>query len=79
MLKKKEEEKIDKYMDLTTEVRRQFQVKTVIVLFVLGALGTVLAKLSESLEKLKTEDITGSLQTAVLIPTTAILRRVLNL
>ena len=53
--------------------------KTVIVLFVLGALGTVPAKLSESLEKLKTEDITGSLQTAVLIPTTAILRRVLNL
>ena len=41
--------------------------------------GTVPAKLSESLEKLEIEDMIGSLQTAVLISTTAILRRVLNL
>ena len=74
-VKEKEEEKTDKYMDLTAEVRRQFRVKAVI----LGALGTVPAKLSESLEKLEIDDITGSLQTAVLISTTAILRRVLNL
>ena len=68
-----------KYMDLATEVRRQFRVKTVISPIVLGALGTVPTKLSEPLEKLKIEDITGSLQTAVLISTTAILRRALNL
>ena len=50
-----------------------------IVPIVLGALGTVPAKLSESLEKLEIEDVTGSLQNAVLLSTTAILRRVLNL
>ena len=73
-VKEKEEEKIDKYMDLAAEVRRQFRVKTVIVPIVLGALGTVPAKLSKSLEKLEVDDVIGSLQTAVLISTTAILK-----
>ena len=77
--KEKEVEKIDKYMDLAAEVRRQFRVKTMIVPIVLGALGTVPAKLSKSLEKLEIDDVIGSLQTAVLISTTAIFRRVLNL
>ena len=66
-------------MDLAAEVRKQFRVMTVIVMIVLGDLGTVPPKLSESLEKLEIEDIIGSLQTAVLISTTAILRRFLIL
>ena len=78
-VKEKEEEKIDKYMDLAAEVRRQFRVKTVIVPIVSGALGTVPAKISKSLEKLEIDGIIGSLQTAILISTTAILRGVLNL
>ena len=73
-VKEKEEEKIDKYMDLAAEVIRQFRVKTVIVPIVFGALGTVPAKLSKSLEKLEVDDVIGSLQTAVLISTTAILK-----
>ena len=56
-VKEKEEEKIDKYMDLAAEVRRQFRVKTVIVPIVLGALGTVPAKLSKSLEKLEIDEL----------------------
>ena len=44
--------------------------KTVIVPIVLGALGRLPAKLSESLEKLETEYIKSSLQTTVLISTT---------
>ena len=55
--KEKEVEKIDMYMDLVAEVRRQFRVKAVIVPIVLGALQTVPAKLSESLKKLEIEDI----------------------
>ena len=43
---------------------------TVIVPIVLGVLGTVSTKLLESLEKEETEDIIGSLKTAVLIFTT---------
>ena len=78
-VKEKEEEKIDKYMDLAAEVGRQFRVKTVIVPTVLGALGTVPAKLSKLIEKLEVEDMIESLETVVLISTTAILRRNLNL
>ena len=66
-------------MDLAAEVRRQFRVKTVIVPIALGALGTVPAKLSESLEKLEKEDIIGRLQTAVLISARAVLRSASNL
>ena len=40
-------------MDLAAEVRKQFRAKTVIVPIVFGALGTIPAKLSESLEKLE--------------------------
>ena len=58
---------------------RQFRVKTVIVPIVLGTLGTVPTKLSKSLKKLEIDDVIRSLQTAVLISTTALLRRVLNL
>ena len=78
-VKEKEEEKIDKYMDLAAEVGRQFRVKTVTVPTVLGALGTVPAKLSKLIEKLEVEDMIESLETVVLISTTAILRRNLNL
>ena len=78
-VKEKEVEKIDKYMDLAAEIRRQLRVKAVIVPIVLGALGTVPAKLSKSLEKLEIEDVIGSLQTAVLISTTTVLRKVLDL
>ena len=78
-VKEKEEEKIDKYMDLTAEVRGQYRVKTVIEPIVLRDLGTVLAKLSKLLEKLEIEDVIGSFQTAVLIFTTAIFRKVLSL
>ena len=78
-IKEKVDEKIDKYMDLAAEVRRQLRVNTVSVTIVLRPLGTVPAKLSESLEKLEIEDVIGSLQTAVLIYTTATRRTVLNL
>ena len=77
-VKEKKEEKIDRYMDLAAEVRKQFRVKTVVVTIVL-ALETVSAKLSESLKKLEIEDIIGSFQTDALISSTAILRRILKL
>ena len=65
-VKEKEEEKIDKYIDLAAEFGRQFKVKTVIVPIALGALKTVPAKLLESLEILEIENIIGGLQIAVL-------------
>ena len=79
MLKKKRTGRL-MYIDLTAEVRRQFTVKAVILPIVVGALGTVPIKLSESLEKLEIKDVIESLQTAVLFDIhysyTAILRSV---
>ena len=59
-IKENEEEKVDKYMDMVAQVIRQFLVKTVI-------LGTVPAKLSESLKKFEIADVIRSLETEVLI------------
>ena len=49
-VKEKEEEKIDKYIDLVAEVRRKFMGKAAIVPIVLENLGTVSAKPPESLK-----------------------------
>ena len=76
---KKEAEKKHNYMDLATEIRRQYQVKTKIIPFVIGALGTVPKKLEKSFEILEIPDVTGSMQTAALLGSAAILRRVLSL
>ena len=67
ILKNKGEERTDRYLDLTAVVRRQLKVKTVIIPTVLGALGTVPAKLSGSPKKLEIEDLIRSFQTALLI------------
>ena len=75
----KEDIKVDTYLDLAAEVRRQYRVKTEIVPVVIGALGTVPNRLEESLEKLGIPDVISSLQKSVLISTAAILRRVLSL
>ena len=74
-VKEKEEEKIDKFINLAAEVRRLFRPKKVTVPIVFTALGTLPAKLSGSLKKVKIEDMTGSFQTAILISTTAMLIR----
>ena len=78
-VKEKDEEKIDKYIDLAAEVRTQFRVKSVIMPIALGDLGTIPANTSGSLEELEIENVIGNLQTVVLISNTATLRRVLNL
>ena len=59
--------------------RRKILISTWIVPIIFETLGPVPARLSELLEKVEIEDIVRSLQTTVLISTTAILRRVLNL
>ena len=60
-LKEKEEEKIDRYMELEAEVGRQFKVEALIVPIVSGALAKyqVPAKPSESLIKSEKEDVIG--------------------
>ena len=78
-VKVKEDNKVETYMDLAAEVRRQYRVKTEIVPIVLGALGTIPKRLEDSLGQLGLPDVIASLQKSVLISTAAILRRVLSL
>ena len=78
-VQEKEEEKLNKYMDLALRLEDNLGSRQWLYQLFLEALGTLPAKLSESLEKLEIEDVIGSLQAAVLLSTTAILRRALNL
>ena len=75
---KKEEEKISKYKDLAAEVSRMHTVKVEVVPIVVGALGVVSKDLLGWLKKLGVGDVVGGLQTAAVIGTGAILRKVLG-
>ena len=78
-VEKKETEKVTKYMDLASEIRRMHQVKTEIVPVCIGAFGTVPKKLKAAFETLGIPDLTKGIQITALIGTAAILRQVLNL
>ena len=67
-VKLKEYKKRDKYLDLTSEVKKLWNMKVTIIPIVIGALGTVTKYLVQGLEDL---EITGRVET---FQTTALLR-----
>ena len=67
------------YERFAAEARRCYHVKGKIVPIIVGALGTVPKSLAEAFATLCIPDVTGSLQTAGLLSTAAILRHVMNL
>ena len=75
---KTEEEKISKYKDLAAEVARMNAVRVEVVPIVVGALGVVSKDLLSWLKVLRVGDVVGGLQTAAVIGTAAILRKVLS-
>ena len=75
---KKEKEKLDNYKILAAEFGRMNGVKVEIVPLVVGALGVVSKDLVKWLKRLDVGDIVGELQTAAVIGTVAILRKVLD-
>ena len=75
---KKENEKIDKYKDLAAEFARMNGVKVEVVPLVVGVLGVVSKDLVRWLKRIGIGDIVGELQTAAVIGTVAILRKVLD-
>ena len=74
----KEQEKIGRYKDLAAEVCRMNTVKVEVVPIVVGALGVVTKDLVGWLKKIGVSDVVGSLQTATIIGTSAILRKVFS-
>ena len=72
----KESEKRDTYLDLAREIKKLWNMKEVIVPLVIGALDTVTKGLIKGLEDLEVGGRVESIQTAALLRTARILRRV---
>ena len=76
---RKEDEKVEKYLQLAKEFRKMHKVNTKIIHVVIGALGTVPKRLPRYLKELGIPDVIGSMQMTVLLGTTRILKNVLSL
>ena len=78
LIKLKECEKKDKYLDLARELKKSWNMKMTIILIVVGALGTVTKGLLKGLDDLEVDRRVETIQTTVLLRTARILRRVLK-
>ena len=74
----KESEKKDKYLDLTRELKRLWNMKVMIVPIVIGALGTITKGLLRGLEDLEVGGWEETIQMTALLRTARILRWVLE-
>ena len=68
----------DKYLDLARELKKLWNMKVTIVPIVIGAFGTVIEGLRKGLEDLEVGGRVETIQTAALLKTARILRRVLE-
>ena len=75
----KEMEKIEKYQYLAREVQKLWNIRTIVVSIIIGALGTTPKKLSKRLEDLGIETRIVELQKTVIIYSARILRKVLEI
>ena len=75
-MKLKECKKKDKSLDLARELKTLWNMKVTIVPIVIGAFGTVTKRLLKGLEDLEVGGRVETIQTAALLKTTRILRRV---
>ena len=73
----KESEKKDKYLDLARKLKKLWHMKVTSVPIVIGALSTI-SKGLKGLENLKVDRRVETIQTAALLRTARILRRVLE-
>ena len=70
----KEQEKIDKYQDLQTELGKLWKLKTEVVPVVVGALATTSQNLNIYIKKIDVPIVTSCLQKTVILGTAFILR-----
>ena len=74
----KEVEKIEKYLDLARELKKVSNMKVIMVPLVVGALGTPAKELEKRLKTIGIETKITELQKTVLIHTSRILRKVIE-
>ena len=77
-IKLKASKKKDKYLDLARELKKLWNMKVTIIPIVIGAFGTVTKGLLKGLENLEVGGRVETIQTAALLKTGRILRRVLE-
>ena len=77
-IKLKEGEKKDKYLDLTRELKKLWNMMMTIIQIVIGAFGAIIKGLLKGLEDLEVGGRVETVQTTVLLRTARILRRVLE-
>ena len=78
-MKAREDEKIEKYSQLASEIRAIYKVKTECIPIVIGALGTVPKRLLGFLKDLGIPDVIGCMQTCALLGSQRILKNVLSI
>ena len=74
----KEVEKIEKHLDLARELKKVWNMKVIVVPLVLGALGTAAKEIEKRLKTISIETKITELQKTVLIHTSRILRKVIE-
>ncbi len=77
-IKLKECEKKDKYLDLSRELKKLWNMKLTIVSIVIGAFGTVTKGFLKGREDLEVGGRVATIQTTALLKTAIIMRRVLE-
>ena len=77
-VKLKENEKMDKYLDLARELKMLWNMRVKVIPIVVGALGTVPINLEKRLEDLEITGGIETIQTTALLQLARILRRVLE-
>ena len=77
-VKLKENEKKDKYLDLTRELKKQWNMKVTFIAIVIGALGMVKKELIKGMEDMDIRRQEDIVQTTTLLRSARILRRVLE-
>ena len=75
---KTEDWKVEKYQDLTFEIRKIHKVTTEVVPIIIGAFGTVPKRFQDNLKRLCLPDVTSGVQITAILGTAGILRRTLN-
>ena len=78
-VKAREDEKMEKYSTLSTEIRSTYRVQTETIPIVIGALGTVPKRLPGFLKSLGIPDVIGCMQTCALLGSQRILKNTLSI
>ena len=74
---KKEAEKIKKYKDLTTEIKRMWSVKTKVIPVIIGATGAISKSFRKYVSNIPEKHEVKELQKTAILGTAHILRKVL--